>query len=200
VKFPVHQFIFNTGEISMTREYSKMKNSTLFIIIMLLLVIPSYTQGNKDQNQFRWAINLEGVTYGLNGDNGWGYGAGLKISFHLSGKLGIQVGGYGLPTSSGGYTFRGLALDGGIRYRLSTIKPELAIEGGISHIFGDDSDGSEVNAVGIYTGASVIWWFFKHIGFSGRGIVRYWFEDEYFKHGQLYGLSPSFSAGIAVRF
>jgi hypothetical protein len=179
---------------------SKMKNSTVFIIMMLLLVIPSYTEDKEDYSEFHWTINLEGAIYSLSEHNGWGFGPGLKITFDLSSTFGIQVGAFGLPTSSGGYSFRGLALDGGIRYRPSIKRRQFAFEAGFSHIFGNDSDGSQLNAIGVHAGASVISWLGKHIGLCGHGIFRYWFRNENFKHSHMYGLSPSLSGGIALRF
>lgn len=184
----------------MTKAKKKMKNKTVFLIVLLLLSMPSFANNKEEHNQFHWTINLEGVTYRLSEDNGWGFGPGLKLSFNLSGKFGIQAGAYWLPTSNGGYTFRGFALDGGIRYHLSHKTPQFTFEAGLCHVFGNDSDGTDLLAFGIYAGASATWWLTKHIGLCGRSTLRLWFKDDNYRHSYPNGLGASFSGGFAMRF
>ena len=175
-----------------------MKTSIVFAIVLLLLAFPSYTKEKQDFDQLRWTVTAEGATYRVSKINGWGWGGGLKIMYGLSSTFGLHAGAIGMPTSSGRYTFRGLALDGGIWFRPNFLKPWLTLEAGISHVFGDDSDGSIWNATGVHAGANGTLWLGKHIGFCVRAVVRFWFKKEYSGGGT--EISPSLSAGLALRF
>ncbi len=174
-----------------------MKKSIVFVIVLLLLAIPSYTKERQDYDQLRWTINVEGATYLLNKDSGWGWGGGLKTMYDLTPTFGIHVGAIYLPTSGRGYSFRGIALDGGIRYRL---KRQIAFEAGFSYLTGDDHDGSLFKSIGVHAGANVVSWLGKHFGISGRAVSRFWFKNEDFDSSSMYPISLSLSAGLALRF
>jgi len=176
-----------------------MKRSTVFVIVLLLLAIPSYTKEKQDYDQLRWTIIVEGATYKVSEVNDWGWGLGLKIMYGLSPTFGIHVGAVGIPTTKGGYSFRGLALDGGIWFRLPSLKHWLTFEAGLNHIFGDDSDGSLWKAFGAHIGAHATLWLGKHIGLCGRAVFRYWFKKED-SFRSTNATSPSLSAGLAFRF
>jgi hypothetical protein len=171
----------------------------VFVIVLLLLAIPSYTKEKQDYDHLRWTINVEGTNYKVSEVNDWGWGLGLKIMYGLSGTFGIHAGAIGIPTTNGGYSFRGLALDGGIWFRLPSLKHWLTFEAGINHIFGDDSDGSLWLATGAHAGANATYWLGKHIGLFGRAVFRFWFKKEDSFRGRN-ATSPSFSAGLALRF
>ena len=175
-----------------------MKKSTVFVIVLLLLALPAYSKEKQDYDQSKWTIIAEGATYRVSEVNSWGWGGGLKLMYGLSSTFGIHVGAIGIPTTSGGYSFRGIALDGGIWYRLPSLSPWLNFEAGFNYLFGDDSDGSYWRVFGAHAGANATLWLGKYIGLCGRAVFRFWFKKD--PYAGTNATSPSFSTGLAFRF
>jgi len=172
----------------------------LFFMVIFFSVFPLFSQEEKESsNVFRWEISLGGVSYYVSSANNWNFGPELIVQHALSETFGIyaSISYPSVRMTSRGYGFReGFPVDGGIWVCTRSVNPQIKLGGGLSHIFGSDSDGSQINNFGAHISTHVAYWFKPHIGIWARGVLRLWLGD---RHSDSRS-SPSFSAGVGFRF
>ena len=172
----------------------------ILVSLILLCVLPAFGQAEKENpGIFHWEFSLGGVSYYVSSANNWNFGPELTIQYAFANTYGIYVT-VAYPTlrmTSRGYGFReGLPFDGGIWISSRSMKSPFKLGLGLSYIFGSDSDGSDVKGFGPHISTQASYWFTRHVGIWGRGVLRFWLGEH--RHDSQF--SPSFSAGLGFRF
>ncbi len=159
----------------------------IFSLVLIGLLFPpaAVAQGHSD-----WVISGGVDVHRVNDINGWGIGPVLHIERHLYRSLGVEASPVYLPSSSGYYTSQTIALDVGLWHRVVDSRVRLSLGAGGTGIIGGDSDGTPVGGGGGYVSAGANVWTTSNLGLASRSVVRL----------TNYGVNPSISVGLAVRF
>jgi hypothetical protein len=169
------------------------------IVTMLFLLLCTLPSMGKETNIYRWEFCIGGADYYVTDSNYWNFGPELTVqyAFSVTGGMYAAASYPAVRMTSRGYGFReGFPMDIGGWLSPRRWTSRLKLGAGLSHIFGSDSDGSEIKGFGAHFSAHGSFWFSKNIGAWVRGVFRFWFAERRYDSK----FSPSFSAGIGFRF
>ena len=169
------------------------------IVFFTLLLLCTFPFMGKEIETYHWEFCIGGTDYYVSEANYWNFGPELTIQYAFSLTNGIYatVSYPSTRMTSRGYGFReGFPIDIGGWLTTRNYTTRLKLGAGLSHIFGSDSDGSEIKGLGAHLSAHGSYWFSKNIGAWVRGVLRFWLTGR--QHDSKF--SPSFSAGIGFRF
>jgi hypothetical protein len=189
------QYLKNAKQVPLLRQ------GFIAFLLILLFTSPLFLQAEREESlAYQWEFSLGGVSYYVSEANYWNFGPELTIHYAISNTFfGLYVSA-SYPTvkmSSRGYGFEGgVPMDGGIWLSSRSETSPFKLGAGLSHIFGSDSDGSQIKGFGAHISVQASYWFERHLGVWARGVLRLWFAERRYDSKT----SPSFSAGVGFRF